>query len=193
MVYDFLISLKKPDYRRVDQVSQLMYIFTLLVFGFYYYHYPKTGAAYLYFSIGILLAWIYSTIKKRKTGLAFYRLGLLIGAVGWFIGPYRNIWMALLYAVAGLMEKQVKFPWEIGFSEDEISFNSLPRKVLKWDQIDNALIKDGLITIDQKNNKLFQAEIEGNVSTDIEKEFNDFCKRCIAAVNSGNEVSKREV
>ena len=81
--------------------------------------------------------------------------------------------------LAGLLEKQVKFPQEIGFSEDEISFNTLPRKVLKWNEINNALIKDGLITIDQKNNKLFQREIEGYVSADIEKEFNAFCYHCI--------------
>lgn len=188
MVYDFLITLKKTDYRIVDQVSQLMYIFALLVFGFYYYHYPKSGAAYLYFSLGIILIWIYTIIKNRKNGQAFYRLGLLIGAVGWFIGPQRNIWMAILYALAGLLEKQVKFPQEIGFSENEISFNTFPRKVLKWNEINNALIKDGIITIDLKNNKLYQKEIEGYVTADIEKEFNDFCYRCINAVNKKGEA-----
>src|SRR4051812_46980569 len=114
MVYDFLITLKKPDYRIVDQVSQLMYLFTLVVFGFYYYNYPKSGAAYFYFDIGIILAWIYTIIKKYRKGQAYYRLGLLIGAVCWFVGPQGNIWMAILYTAAGLLEKQVKFPQEIG-------------------------------------------------------------------------------
>ena len=188
MVYDFLITLKKPDYGIVDQVSQLMYIFALLVFGFYYYHYPKSGAAYLYFGAVILLAWVFTIIKKRKSGQAFFRLGLLIGAAGWFLGPQRNIWMGILYALAGLLEKQVKFPQEIGFSEDNISFNTFPNKVLRWNEINNALIKDGLITIDQKNNKLFQKEIEGEITADIEKEFNDFCHRCITALNKNNEA-----
>lgn len=187
MVYDFLITLKKPDYRIVDQLSQLMNVFALLVFGFYYYHYPKTGAAYLYFGIGIILTWIYTIIIKRKKGQASFRLPLLIGAVGWFIGPQKNILMAILYTIAGLLEKQVKFPQEIGFSENEISFNTFPRKILNWNEVDNALIKDGLITIDQKNNKLFQREIEGYVTADIEKEFNDFCHRCLNAVSKKDE------
>jgi len=182
MVYDFLITLKKPDYRVVDQVSQLMNVFALLIFGFYYYHYPKSGAAYLYFGAGIILAWIYVVIRKRNNDQVYFRLGLFIAAVGWFIGPKRNILMAALYAVAGLLEKQVKFPQEIGFSETEISFNTFPRKILTWNEIDNVVIKDGLITIDQKNNKLFQKEIEGYVTADIENEFNDFCRRCINAV-----------
>ncbi len=188
MVYDYLITLKKSDYRFVDQITQLMNLFALLVFGFYYYHYPKSGAAYLYFGIGIVLAWVYTIIKKRKNGQAYFRLGLLIGAVGWFIGPQRNIWMAILYAIAGLLEKQVKFPQEIGFSENEVSFNTFPRRVLKWAEIDNVLIKDGLITIDQKNNKLFQKEIEGYVTADIEKEFNNFCHRCLNTVVKKDEV-----
>ena len=189
MVYDFLITLKKPDYRNIDLISKIMNVFALLVFSFYFYHYPKSGAAYLYFSTGIILTWIYTAIKKRTKGQAYYRLSLFIGAVGWFIGPQRNIWMAILYGLAGLLEKQVKFPQEIGFSEDEVSFNTLPRRVLKWNEISNALIKDGLITIDQKNNKLFQREIEGFVSDDIEKEFNTFCYHCINSKKKDDQVA----
>jgi len=189
MVYDFLITLKKPDYGIVDQVSQLMYLFALLVFGLYYYHYPKNNAAYLYFSAGIIIFWIFAIIKKRKTGHAFFRSGLLISAAGWFLVPQRNIWMGILYAVAGMLEKQVKFPQEIGFSEDEITFNGFQKKILKWDEVNNALIKDGLITIDQKNNKLLQKEIEGYVTAAIEKEFNDFCHRCITSVSDNDEAA----
>ncbi len=189
MVYDFLITLKKPDYGIVDQVSQLMHLFALLVFGMYCYYHPQKSAEYLYLIPAISISWIYAVIKKRKKGHAFFRLGLLISAAGWFLGPLKNIWMGVLYAVAGILEKQVKFPQEIGFSEDEISFNVFPNKILKWDEIKNALIKDGLITIDQKNNKLFQREIDGYITAAIEKEFNDFCHRCITSVRNDNEAT----
>lgn len=184
MVYDYLITLKKRDYRLVDQVSQLMYIFALVTFGFYYSHNPKLGLVYLVIAIAVLLSWIYSLYIKRKKGEAYFRRGLFIAALGWLLGPERNIWMAILYAVAGILERQAKFPAEIGFSEQEISFNTLPRKVLHWNEIKNAVIKEGLITIDQKNNKLFQNEIEGYVTADIEREFNDFASRCINAANT---------
>ena len=166
-----------------DQVSQLMYVFSLITFGYYYYYYPKSGAVYLFIGGGLLLFWAISIIKKRRKGEAFFRFGLFICALGWVIGPERNIWMALLYAVAGLLEKQVKFPAEIGFAADEISFNSLPKKTLGWDQVKNVLIKDGLLTIDQKNNRLYQKEIEGYVTADIENEFNEFAHRCITESN----------
>ena len=189
MVYDFLITLKKPDYRIADQVSQLMYIFALLVFGLTYYYHPKSGVPYLYFMAGIIICWIFAVVKKRKKGQAFFRLGLLISAAGWFLGPRTNVWMGILYTLAALLEKQVKFPHEIGFSEDEISFNVFPNKILKWDEVNNALIKDGLITIDQKNNKLFQKEIDGYVTAAIEKEFNEFCHRRITAGSNNSETA----
>jgi hypothetical protein len=184
MVYDYLITLKKRDYRMADQISQLLYVFALLTFGYFYYYHSKTGAVYLFIGAGVFLSWAYSIIKKNKKGEALFRLGLFICALGWVLGPERNVWMALLYAIAGLLEKQVKFPAEIGFAENEVSFNTLPRKVLQWSEIKNIIIKDGLITIDQKNNTLYQKEIEGYVTADIEKEFNDFASRCITKANN---------
>ena len=181
MVYDYLITLKKPDYRWADQVSQIMYVFALVTFAYFYYYHPKTGAVYLFIDAAILLFWAFTLAKKRRKGEAFFRFGLFICALGWVLGPERNVWMAILYAICGLLEKQVKFPAEIGFAENEISFNSLPRKVLKWNEIKNVIIKDGLITIDQKNNKLYQKEIEGYVTADIENEFNDFARRHLTA------------
>lgn len=189
MVYDYLITLKKRDYRTADQISQLMYVFALLTFAYFYYYHPKTGAVYLFIGAAVFLSWAYSMIKKSKKGEALFRLGLFICALGWVLGPERNAWMAALYVIAGLLEKQVKFPVEIGFAENEVSFNSLPRKVLQWDEIKNVMIKDGLITIDQKNNKLYQKEIEGYVTPDVEKEFNDFAQRCLVAANSREQLS----
>jgi hypothetical protein len=175
MVYDYVITLKKSDYKFVDQVSLLMLFFAVAVFGYSYYVHPKTGVHYLIFVALVLLTSLFSFLKKSRTGSAYFRSPLLIAAVGWL--ALHNIWMAILFAAAGLLERQVKFPQEIGFSENEIAFNSFPKRKLHWNEVSNAVIKDGLITIDQKNNRLFQKEIDSGVSPAVEKEFNEFCKR----------------
>jgi hypothetical protein len=175
MVYDYVITLKKPNYRFVDQVSLLMLFFAVAVFGYSYYMHLKTGINYLIFGVLVLLTSLFSFLKKSRTGSSYFRWPLLIAAVGWL--ALHNIWMAILFAAAGLLERQVKFPQEIGFSEKEIAFNSFPKKKLQWNEVSNAVIKDGLITIDQKNNKLFQKEIDSGVSPAVEKEFNEFCRR----------------
>ncbi len=176
MVYDYVITLKKPDYRFVDQVSQLLYVFAVVAFGYFFYVYQSKGIAYIVVMAAILIVWLIKMKQKRNNDNAFFRLGLLFGAIGWVIGPEQNVWMALLYAIAALLEKQVKFPQEIGFTKEEIAFNSFPKKKVDWSELNNVVIKDGLITIDYKDNKLVQKEIDEPVSLGIEIEFNDFCK-----------------
>jgi len=44
-------------------------------------------------------------------------------------------------------------------------------------------LKDGLLTIDFKDNKLFQKEIEEQVSPVLDSEFNEFCRSKLKARN----------
>ena len=37
-----------------------------------------------------------------------------------------------------------------------------PGKKYQWDQFSNVVLKDNILTLDFKNNKLLQAEIENN-------------------------------
>ncbi len=42
-----------------------------------------------------------------------------------------------------------------------------------WKAIDNVILKDGLLTVDFKNNKLFQRDIDNELH---EEKFNNWCK-----------------
>ncbi|WP_207493533.1 hypothetical protein [Aridibaculum aurantiacum] len=178
MVYDFVITLKRPDYRLADQVSQLMYVFAIVVFSYFFYLHRQAGIAYLVAAVLIAIIWIWKRFEKRIDKLAYYRLGLFIAALAWIgIGPESNFWMFGLYVVAGLLEKQVKFPQEIGFSKEEIAFNSFPKKqTIQWSELNNVVLKDGLITIDHKSNKLVQKEVDEDVLPELEAEFNQYCR-----------------
>ena len=57
---------------------------------------------------------------------------------------------------------------------EKISYPSWPKKEIEWIELSNVVLKDRLLTIDLKSNKLFQHEIINN-DTD-ETEFNNFCK-----------------
>lgn len=45
----------------------------------------------------------------------------------------------------------------------------------KWNELNNIVLKDGLLTIDFKNNKIIQAEITEKDGGVNEQEFNSFC------------------
>lgn len=175
MIFDYIITLKRPDYKWVDMISHLLLFISVVSFGMFFFE-TKNDYKYFGFCSAVTIFWVYSISQKRKHGSTLFRFALLLSAAGWLMQPYQNIWLAVLYAVAGLLEKQVKFPQEIGFSEESIVFNSFPKKRYSWNELLNVVLKDNLLTVDFKNNKIIQKEIDEEVSSHVELEFNEFCK-----------------
>lgn len=176
MVFDYLITFRKRSETTVDAISQLMYFFALIAFAYFaYINYARIY--FLGFDLIILVTWIFCLVKKQRTGRVYFRFGLFIATIGWLVAPGSRVLLAVLYAVAGLLEKQVKFPDEIGFSEETVVINSFPKKKFNWTDIQNVILKDNLLTVDFKNNKLIQKELNEEVSPLIVQEFNEFCRK----------------
>lgn len=106
----------------------------------------------------------------------YYSKALLIAGVVWTKMPYFE-WLVAVFAFLALLEYQAKKPVEIGFAEDHIMLNRLLRKRIAWSEIDNVILKDGIITIDFKNNRLIQREIDKGENEASEQEFNDWVSK----------------
>ena len=178
-VYDYIIVLKRPDYVLVDLISRLMLLISIAVFAYFIFWTSGFGinrvnVFLLILSLGIIGWWTRCYLKQKKGEIPFYRLALLMAAIGWAIISGFS-WMTLLYFVAVISEKQVKFPQEIAFDNEGAVVNSLPKKTYTWAQLSNVVLKDGILTIDFRNNKLIQKPIESHTSAKEEQEFNEFC------------------
>lgn len=183
-VYEFIIELKRPSYRSINWISQLMYLISIVVFFMILIQKDSSRPIVLYIAIvGIIASWIYCIIAERKDRQPFYRFGLLMAAAGWYFIPNGG-WITLIYLIASLLEKQAKFPQEIAFGKDEIVFNSFPKKIYLWEELNNVVIKDGLITVDFKSNKLIQKEIQSGSTLQDELDFNEFCRNKLKAVSA---------
>lgn len=178
---DYIIELKKPSYLLPDLVSRIMLLISIAVFGYAVYverAVNKFTIALALLTLGMVAWWIYCAIIKRRGETPYYRFGLLLATIGWVI-LYKAgapIWIPALYFVGMLIERQVKFPQEIAFNEEGIVVNSIPKKEYGWNELNNVVLKDNILTIDFKNNKLIQKEIESDASRQEENEFNTFCK-----------------
>ena len=71
---------------------------------------------------------------------------------------------------------------------------ALYSRVYKWRDMSNIILKDGILTLDFKSNKIFQSEVEENETPVDEKEFNQFCteqiQNCLSfyqAVNNNKD------
>jgi hypothetical protein len=69
---------------------------------------------------------------------------------------------------------------EIGFAADHIRIGGWWPKRIPWSALKNVVLKDGLITIDYADNRLFQREtddLDDEEYDGTEDEFNVFCRR----------------
>jgi len=176
LVYDYLITLKRPDYNVIDIISQLLYLVAFSAFIFFASRTVNLVNMYWLAAFIILVVYVVVKQKKKKEGLAYYTPGLAIAAVTWLIGEHTNWIMFALFAACTLIERELKFKKEVGFSNEEVVFNTLLKKRYEYNAFRNVLIKDGLLTMDFSNNKIVQREIDGEVTNEIEEEFNAFCK-----------------
>ncbi len=177
-VYDFIIELKRPAYILVDTISQLMLLLaviaitkTLSVSGLNWEIWVVIRTAIV---AGIIGWWIYCRFQIKKGKIPYYRLAIVLAAYGWYIQPGGK-YIFLVYLLAAILEKQAKFPQEIAFDEEEIVINSFPKKHYQWSAIANVVLKDGILTVDFRNNRLIQKEIETPATESLEAEFNRFC------------------
>ena len=178
--FDYIIVCRSPDFKNVDRISQFMLLISLVAFGYSIYLglFPKPA---LIFAIMTAFTswWIFCFFQAKRGVLPYYRLGLLIASWGWFLQP-NGLIIAGIFLIGALFERQVKFPYEIAFDPAGIVINTFPKKQYPWGYVENAIIKDDLITIDFKDNKLIQKQINEPVSITITNEFNAFCAEQIA-------------
>lgn len=121
---------------------------------------------------------VYNLVKLKKGLKTYFDRTYLVTALLWLAMPYMQ-WLIIPFIILALLEHQVKFPLEIGFSETQIVFNTLFRKKYKWNHLSNVMLKDGMLTIDFANNRLMQRPVEDDDDDDdaSEEEFNEFCRQ----------------
>jgi uncharacterized membrane protein YobD (UPF0266 family) len=94
--------------------------------------------------------------------------------VGTFLVSYwwAGLLLVLLIALYFISKRKLV----ITINKDHITYPSFPKMLIHWAQLNNVILKDGILTIDLKNNKIIQHSVNENVN---EKEFNDFCSRLL--------------
>ncbi len=85
-------------------------------------------------------------------------------------------WPAIAVILVALLFVIAMRNLTIRFTYDQIRFPSFPQRNIQWQELNNVLLKDGLLTMDFRNNKLVQQYIDPGQNDIDEKEFNDFCK-----------------
>lgn len=182
-IYDFVIVLKHKNKKAVQLTGLLLT--ALAIFLFLYRSFQENGSKINlipFFSLLILFSWSINQIRKKEK-VHFFLLMMISGFGLISIHPFQ--WVGLIYLLMAVLERYALLSPEIGFSRDHIRFNGWPEKKYAWSEFSNIMLKDGILTMDFRNNKLFQKETDDAADPDYdgtEDEFNLFCREQLALV-----------
>jgi hypothetical protein len=99
--------------------------------------------------------------------------------IGWInIGYW---WIGIIMPVLSAFAQLTANNKSINFNTKEIKLSSPFGKTFNWLELQNIILKDGLLTLDFKNNKLLQTPILDELNEAETKQFNDFCSKQLAA------------
>ena len=121
-----------------------------------------------------ILFLVASLFDKKKDKQNIFSGSILFLAYAWYV--LKIYWLAVSIVILGLLFILSIKRKLVVLDAEKIIYPSFPKKQIQWDELNNVMLKDGLLTIDFKNNKLIQQLIDESVSSVNEKEFNDFCK-----------------
>lgn len=176
-VQDYLVVLKNPNIQLVERTGWLMAALSILILIIQLIAFPKSIG--LYATLFVVMVFLISNMveKRKKKNISFSYLLIATGVGLSFFGDGPN--STLLFVLVGILEKYFLQKKEIGFTKAYITLGGwFPKKHL-WSEIDNIVLKGGILTIDFKNNQLLQLETddEEDEEYDVEdEEFNNYCR-----------------
>jgi hypothetical protein len=179
----FSIQIPNDKAATYKVVTFIIAIINLLAFGFAFLN-RHAGSSGILVIVGIIvsLLLLMALIFNKDSGkLAVLRVEVLftVCALIWLLtGNYLIGLLVLGFALLGFITLNKKV---ICFSAEGIKYPSFPVKSIPWTEVDFVILKDDILTIEMKNNRLMQFTLEKDTGSTINpQEFNLFCKEQLA-------------
>jgi hypothetical protein len=177
--YSFILKNEKTKNYRL--ISQLLVLFNLLGFIFLLINNETKIAKDILLLFATLITAVYTFftfmewISKKPLPDFWHRSIFGVCALVWM--KEGLWWIGIMLLLFILLDFIAHKKLVVDITDKKIIVPYVMQKTVDWNEVNNVILKDGLLTIDFKNNKLFQQLIL-NFDEDInEKEFNDFCRQ----------------
>jgi hypothetical protein len=177
IVYDYVVVLRNDHIHFIEKTGWLLtfLIIMLLVFSIY----TTANSTLLYVCLIITLSlFISNWIEKRKKKNILFKPILITGGLGLSIASSLPVIIGILIIISGLIEKIILQKREFGFSKNIIQENGIFGKKINWGELNRVILKDDILTIDYKNNKLIQVHTDNEDDDDYEVEADEFNAYC---------------
>ena len=103
-------------------------------------------------------------------------VSFFISALSWILIGF--IWAGILVFIFALIGIFALKELKIDFNSDAIYYPSFPRKNIAWGKVSNLILKDNILTLDLKNNKLIQYTLNESENEGLDETvFNTFVQQ----------------
>jgi len=173
-MYQFIIPNKKQQIYFVFAVG----IILLNIIGAAVYNFTIGAGATNAWVFAVACIVIFSIVLYFFSAPRRYRFAgtlILVFGIFWMSRTFYQLFFVnlLLWGLYTVARRNLV----VTVSEKHISYPSFPVKMIQWNMINNVVLKDDILTIDLKNNKIYQHLIEYLHGETDEAEFNDFCRK----------------
>jgi len=168
----FEIEIRNEKINRYKTITLLIVILSSLIFIFLLFDIGHRISA----TLSLCFIFFYTVyrffIAKKKQLSFFFDEWIFFGLMMFWVNDYllAAIIYLLLFLLYTISLQKIIYNFESSF----IKQKNFPWKKYQWNELNNVLLKDDLLTIDFKNNRVIQMEI---MSRDInDEEFNAFVR-----------------
>lgn len=147
-----------------------------LIFLYYYYQISHQ-LIFLAIAVIILLSAFVDALKKRSASWTIHFVGIALVSIAWILTGY--FWLAFVMSALSYLAENSARHKTFFISKQQVKTSNFFSKTYQWIDLQNVVLKDGLLTLDFKTNKLLQVNISSEINPVQEQEFNDFCQHCL--------------
>ena len=170
----FEIILKNDKIKSYRSIALFIILLNLAVFIFLlFYDQYRYEAASAILLIGIYIFMRLYFIRKYNQGNYLDQVLLFVLAGCWF--GMQNYLLVFLLVILGILYHLSLQKLLFIFTREKISKINFPGKDFTWNMFNNVILKDNILTLDFKNNRLIQAEIDKSHEIN-ERQFNSFAQ-----------------
>ncbi len=174
----FELVLRNEKLKLYDRFAILLFILNAVAIClFLYYKYESISENPLSLACAgtaLLMLTFFVFLPARSKNKNIFLLAAAPVTLYWVVIGYW--WVGIILGFLFFFYNVAKRPLCVSITSEKVIYPSFPKREITWEQLSNVILKDGLLTIDFKNNRIIQQSVEVSAKPINEQEFNDFCK-----------------
>lgn len=195
MQQSYRLIIRDKKYEGFKKLASFLFLINAIVFiALGVRSLSVSNQVILFTASALLLAYaVYNWYWKQKKERSYLVAYVLVAAVWAVETPYWYFSIPILVLL--LLQFRMESDFSIFLSAEEVIVDGFIKKNYAWSGFNNIVLKDALLTLDFRNNKILQVEPDWNSSVadggieawdpdegypETEQDFNEFCKKQLA-------------